>query len=601
MTTKIIPLSMHSIREHRPTHKFRQPGQVPLLVDANNDKQALLRGPFSGIPEDATITSAKVRVYTERAHAFTPTLSVAPNTSDWHSGVTWDTKPTLGATIVTDSHANPGIGTLFEFDVTAWADTRPTQGLRLRTNGANKVWVAGATASLYQPVMVVEYAVLPDTPGHLMPSGGVVSVAKPPLTYVGDDLMAEQNVQLIVNGGATNDSGWLVASEGYLVQPGGWPSPSSGQDVDWRVRVRNAEGTSEWSPWVTYSYIPLPTLTITNPPAAPATTPDGTPPLTWTVATQGRWKAELTNDDTGQVVDDTDGWVDESATRSWTPSKGVKMPGGNGTFRLVVDDGEPNRISSSGTSGSFNREATRTFLTAFSGNGNGVTTIAAALVDGVVHITGTRAGGTPDQVVLYRDGIQVPIWDVDGDPSMEVDGADVFNGTDYDVPDYTADLRHEHTWQVIPLTGGTAALNNPAVIDTFSTPDVWLVNPRSGNSIQVLGLNAPPVIEQTTAEQSILHTPISGGLIVEPVRRRLVRTTRQGTIQGLILGTDEATFDNWVTGPAGNRFRLIFGKANLSVILGDYSPADVFYPEGDACNSPDRVLVACTWWQRKDD
>jgi hypothetical protein len=127
---------------------------------------------------------------------------------------------------------------------------------------------------------------------------------------------------------------------------------------------------------------------------------------------------------------------------------------------------------------------------------------------------------------------------------------------------------------------------------------VWIVNPRNGNKVEIQGYNDVPVIEQSTSEGAIVHVPIQGDLIVQPIRRRQLRTTRSGSIEGVVLNNDEDQLLNWIEDDSSLRYRLIFGKVNFHVILGDYSPSDVFYSE--VC-SAEVVLVTLNWWERLAD
>jgi len=110
-----------------------------------------------------------------------------------------------------------------------------------------------------------------------------------------------------------------------------------------------------------------------------------------------------------------------------------------------------------------------------------------------------------------------------------------------------------------------------------------------------------PVVAQVTEEGSIIHTPVHGNLVVEQVRRRLMRTTKSGNIEGLVLNGDEDRLNSWALGDSGLKYRLIFGKVNWPIIFGDYSPTDVFYPHPDPECDDTVVLVALNWWERLDD
>jgi hypothetical protein len=329
-----------------------------------------------------------------------------------------------------------------------------------------------------------------------------------------------------------------------------------------------------------------------------AVTDDGSPTLQWTVTTQTSYKAQLINSDTGEIVDSTEGFVADAAARAWTPGKGVRLPNGKGKFELWIRDGITPRVAASNAP--IEAYATISFTTTLTGAGAAVDTISLAFEDPVPVISGTRALGIPDEIMLLRDGVAVPLWDEINDDYYDnwAPGSAFFTGNTYRLPDYTADLRHEHTWRIRVKSGGTLSAQSAAVTDKFATPSVWLLNPRTGDKVEIQGYDGVPDVEQLIEEASILHVPLNGGPIVEPKRRRLVRTTRSGGITGAVLDEHEALLEDWATGDSADRYRLIFGKVNWSVIIGDYNPVEVFYP--GKCG-PDRVLVELKWWQRKDN
>jgi len=307
---------------------------------------------------------------------------------------------------------------------------------------------------------------------------------------------------------------------------------------------------------------------------------------------QDAWNATFSGDN-GNT--DHSNWQDNADT-DWTTSKGVKVPGGVGTYTVQVSD---NVVRVEATNAPSIASATRQFTVALTSGGTAVDTLNGAFEDPVIELTGTRAAGIPDQIGLFRDNVQVPLWDpVDGIAYMWAPAVNFFSGQNFTLRDYTVDLRHQHTWKIRTKVGGVTGNGGPTFTGQFHTDGVWLVDPRTGKQIQIFGDNAVPTVEQATDEGSILHTPVHGNLIVEPIRRRLMRTTRYGTVTGKVDEGDEDILDSWVMGDSGLKYRLIFGKINWSVIIGNYSPSDVFYP-GNL--GPDRVLVVFNWWERLAD
>jgi len=591
MTQITIPVTTYSIRDANPSRKYGSPGRIPVR---ESHARMLCRMSFTKVPKGATITSAHLKVYLDVAATGSVDINARGLTSAWNSNVTWALAPTYGSIINSVAISNPAANTLYDIDVTAWAVNRPRHGLQVGTSDDVRYLMAGSSAASQRPVLVVVYSLAPPAPTNLVPAGGAVSVAKPTLTWAEEPDMTQFQIQIDTNDDqvADYDTGWLAGSDGYWEQSAGAPTPSSGATVAWRVRQRTPDGDSAWSPWTEYSYVVLPTVTIVNP---PATTDDGTPVLSWTVSggTQAAWKAELNA--YGRLKDYTRGWQDEVATRDWTPSKGVRSPGGSGEYTLWVrDDVERVRATNAPTI----RRLTQAFTTVDDGDGDGVDTILATWTEPLMQIHGTRSEGTPDFCALYRDGVKVPIWNSSGEVGYKMPGSDFFTGSNFSVKDYTADPRTEHTWKLRCWTGTEGSSGDPTVTASGVAESVWLVDPETGDKVEVFGYNERPVVEQAVVENAVLHVPVNNGLVVEPRRRRLVRTTRAGSISGTVLNEDEDTMQEWAEGPSGNLYRLIFGKVNWPVIIGDYSPQDVFYDE--AC-SDDRVLVDLNWWERLDD
>jgi hypothetical protein len=163
-------------------------------------------------------------------------------------------------------------------------------------------------------------------------------------------------------------------------------------------------------------------------------------------------------------------------------------------------------------------------------------------------------------------------------------------------------LRRTHTWQIRTKVGSATAGGGPTHTGRYHTDGVFIVDTRNADRVQVFGLNQAPVVEQATDEGSIVHTPVHGDLMVEPIRRRMMRTTRRGSINGLLNDADEDMMEAWIAGDSSIKYRLIFGKVNWPTVIGDYNPTDVFYPSNAEPEAwPNQVLITLNWWQRRRD
>jgi len=592
----IIPLTTYLIKQNRPASPLGSPGTLTTQAAANAVHRILIRVPVDQIPVGAVVTAADVQFWTAAAKTGVTPIRIIPISQPWKSSVTWSNQPTRGSVITTTSITSPVVDQLYSFSVTAWANTRSRNGLTIDTTIGTPIYLRGSAAALNKPVMVVDYYTPNSQPVGQSPQGGAVSVPTPILSYTGDTDMDHQQVQYSSDGtvaGITFDSGSIPAASGRYVPSGGEPALSPGQSTYWRVMTTGGGGTSPWSTWVSYSYQPIVPPVIINPPSV---TDDGSPTLNWTVADQVSWKAELHE---GSTILSQSAWDVDTATRDWNPPKGVKVPNGHGRMVLRTTDSISPRVAAEGAP--IWSVVEKTFDTVHTGTGPAVTNLAVEMDDPVFVITGTRTLGIPDEIALWRDGKVVTIWDADGVPRKWAPAVDFFDGTDFTIRDYTADPRVEHTWSVLTKIDGVTSSIGDEVTDILTTASVWIVDPRTGQQIEILGNNAVPVVSQVTEEGSILHTPVHGNLVVEPVRRRLMRTTRSGSIEGLVLNGDEGRLNSWALSDSGLKYRLIFGKVNWPIIFGDYSPTDVFYNHPDPKCDDTLVLVALNWWERLDD
>ena len=591
-----IPLTTYQIKQNRPAYPVGSPGVLAIQNTTNAVQRVLVRVPIDQIPVGAVVTSAVVKFWTAAAKAGATPIRIFPINEAWKSSVTWSNRPALGAVLTTISVTGPVQDALYSFPVTAWANARNRFGLALDTTLTTAIKLRGSSAAINKPVMVVDFYTPNSTPVGLSPQGGAVSVPQPILSYMGDEDMDHQQIQYSSDGtiaGITFDTGSIPASSGRYVPAGGTPVLAAGASTYWRVMTTGGGGTSAWSPWVSYSYQPIVNPVIVNP---PSTTDDGSPTVTWTVADQVSWQAELHE---GSSIISKSTWDVNSATRDWSPAKGVPIPGGHGTVVLRTTDSISPRVAAENAPVWSYVE--KTFDTVLSGSGPAVTNLDVTFDEPVPVITGTRALGIPDEIALIRDGVAVTLWDDDGVPHQWAPAADFFTGTDFTLRDYTADLRKPHTWSVLTKIGGATSAIGPSVTETFNTGSVWMVDPRTGDQIEILGNDDVPTVAQLTEEGSVLHTPVHGNLVVEPVRRRLMRTTRSGSIEGLVLNNDENILNSWALNDSALHYRLIFGKVNWPIIFGDYSPTDVFYNHPDPECDDLLVLILLNWWERLDD
>lgn len=563
MPTTRLGITVYSVQTVRENHAYGSIlAQAPLDFGAAAALLDISVPP--SIPKNATVTSAKIWVAQYGAWAGTNILTVLRHLAAFTYKVTWDNRP---AATTTDSRSktNSPAGTWWSFDVTGdlqaiIAGTRKDYGWRLSTDSTVQQKIRTHRAATLRPYLELTYQVPSKVPTSLAPQGGAVSVEAPVLTFTcGDDTTAVQvQVDPFSDGVAPEfDSGEVAATAGVLdLADTAYAGLADGDATTWRARAKSASGWGAWSAWVSFSREDLETAALTSPIATPA---DGTPPFEWTfTGTQTAWQATLLSDD-GKILDDS-GLV-SGADTAWTPSKGLKATGDSGIARVRLYD-DVLRIATSGVP--IYAEDTVDFTVTFDGTVDPLDTLVAATVANVpgVVLTGTRAVGVPDEVAIFRDGIQV----------ARMPGTDAFTGTDFAYTDYSAPLGVEVTYRVAPIENSAVASGGPTDTAMASSAGVWLINPATGVMAVLWDRDEG---SWDAADLATVHQPIAED--APPVRRRLRRGVLAGTMSGRIvdgLGFDAedtlAALEEFAEADAGTLYRLIAGSLNAEVIAGDF-------------------------------
>lgn len=589
MPTINIPITTYSTRSAKSSHPYGSPANMPLKA---NTARMLMRVPVDRIPLDAVITEATLKIYANRTVGGNASLTVREIMTSWKASVTWARQPTYGAAAIDTAEKTGGVsaGEEIAFDILSWLVQRKRPGLMVEGPGGVAVGVYGSSAPSLKPVVTVSYYVPARTPSNMAPDGGSVSVAKPILTYSGDSDMTEQRIEYSIDGTTISyTTGWIPATVGRFVPTAASPAlTNGGAGIYWRATTRGANGTSEVGPWAFYEYDALPSANI-DWPVNGSSSFDGSPPLSWTAPAQTSWRATLHGN--GVLVAESP--LNVSTDKTWDAPNAVAVPNVVGKFTLYVRDGV-NRVAAEGAP--VERVVTTSFTTSLADRWVTVTNGQAVFDEPVVTITGETVV-TPGEIGLYRDGDMIPLWDDDEKMYPQWAPASAFlQDGQITIKDYTAPMRGDHVYSIAMQGGGLGAgsLSGPIRVNTFS-PSVWLIDPRTGESLEVLGDGGVPVVSQEVVEASILHTPVNTGLKTEPKRRRLTRTTRYGAVEGLVENKDEETLLKWMTDNSGLHYRLAFGRVNWSVIYGDYSPREIYYK--DDCE-PDTVMFSLNWWER---
>lgn len=569
MTTVTIPVTAYSAQSAFPDKPYGQLATLPVL---NGSRDIYLRAPLSKIPDGATVVSAKIQ-FTGRSDetgSYTARVQPLGTPPTWNSNITWSTRPTtVVGTAVAVTKSSPTAGTLWEWTVSTdtqsvVSGTRVDYGWRLIADVANATSMnfAGSTAETGQPVLVVEYTVVPDEPENLHPSGGAVSIAKPVLTFDGDDDMTALQVQIdaAMDAGSPDFASGTVASSGGLLDLAAtaYAGLSSGSSTYWRARQQTAGGWSPWSDWVPFSRVSWAAASLVNPPSGAIEDP--TPPVEWTFAgTQTAYRARILKANGTLLA--TSGYTPGTGT-TWTPDKGFTRSGQTGELQVDIYDNQ-DRVATPGDPEY--KRLTLALTYTLDASVDPVNTLNAAMApDGLgVLLTGIRTLGTPDKVAVFRDGDLI---------ATHV-GTDVFTGTAYSITDPLPPLGIPVTYRVAPIVGGSTASGGPTATLTPAAIGIHLFDTEDPDD-RVLLLTETGAPEQDEPEDAIVHRPLNtddDGL-GQVVRRRLVRFRKEGVVNGVLVDDPdgEELLREWATFDAGHSFSLAFAGYSGTVIVGNF-------------------------------
>lgn len=272
--------------------------QQPAYVDTNYASHRLITlqlssgpvtvgGPYSRYgyvffptlaPAGATVTQATLRLYLRAAPTVNTTVNLRPAQQAWAaSRVTWNRRPTTSEEIFTSVTVPAGTlaKTAIEIDVTSLVSeavlgTRDWFGLTLTSSSYIGFYAEDNGA--ISPSITVEWSDRPDEPDNLAPAGGAVSTPTPTLTwdfadFGGDRTLSKVHVQIATDAAMSSivyDSG-----EKRRTVPSWTPTgfvAAEGTTYFWRARHADGKGlwSSSWSDVVAFSYVPLPTISVTG-------------------------------------------------------------------------------------------------------------------------------------------------------------------------------------------------------------------------------------------------------------------------------------------------------------------------------------------------
>lgn len=591
MSTSRIAVTFISVQDAKPSYSYKNPTYPPV---EHLHSRILVRANLPTLPAGSVITSAEMWVNQTGTWAGSNTLILQRNFASWNNLATWNNKPALGDATHSQSKTGSTPGTWWNIDVTAdvqgfYNKTKGNWGWSLYTTSATRRNVRGSSAPEYHPYLLITYIPPAKVPTDLSPQGGAVSVADPVLTFTTGDDTTAINVQIDpASDGVTPDfdSGTVAATGGVLdLSATAYAGLGDGDTTYWRARAQTAAGWSAWSPWVSFSREDMGAVTIISPDATPA---DTTPPVEWSfTGTQVAYQVLQVQAADGQVILDS-GRI-AGADTDWTPTANLDpyFPNGyNGwegrTVVRIWDDKV--RIATQGAPAY--AEEVLDWTVTFDGAVEPLDTLTATQVLNVpmVVLAGTRAAGTPDEVVIFRNGIQV----------ARMPGTDVFTGDDFEWVDWTAPMYTLAEYRVAPVVNGAVAADGPTVEITPRCVGVWLVNPETDASAVLWGVD-----EGSWARDDIaaVHQTVAG--MAAPVRRRLARPPLSGSIAGDVFTVHglgglptETALNSFAEDDAGVVYRLVAGHLNIPVVIGNVAVSPSPF-EGD---SRRRAKARFDWW-----
>lgn len=541
-------------------------------------------------PLGATISSAKLVLYTSGADAQTGTLTLTAKrikTAATFSRVTWNTKPTTyfaGTPSVSRTGPTP-FGTMWEIDVTAAMQSVSAgdawYGFELSGNFNPGIPFFGPTTPRvdYRPRLEVTWSDAPSQPRQLAPAGGrAISVPKPIVRcdYVdvsGDVTM--QAIQVQTNSTETFtspdfDSGTVLADSPELdLSTTAFAAMTDGQVVYWRCRVQDGAGLwSDWSDPVSFTRDVKGTLTLNSPSSGTPTVEDSTPPISWTFTgeTQAAYQVTITETrTTGEVKTWTTGKITSTANEVTPPTGVISSPDSAYSVTLRIWDTKQRETIPNDPA---YVEVVRSFT--FAPSATVTATSSPTFTPQAPYpraVVGWTRATDPDSFTILRNRDVVASGLVPND--VRVSGP-TFAWTDTGAPPQTS-----LTYEVLAVVNGKASASNPTVTGTLQSQGIWLADATRANEVMIFDKE-----EQSTVygEASEPVFPVGGTEVV-----LVTQSLRglEGTIKGTLHDTTPIgiaiTAQEWrnklllIKAKAGQKCWLTIGDRTIQCVIRSLS------------------------------
>lgn len=586
-----------------------------VLGGLNRNAYIFLKSP---VPRGATVLEGWLYLFGVGSDGTSRAVKVQRLSEKWDEAhVNFNNQPAATGSVTTVTQAQSVDGLEWSFDIGAQlqaiADGATNYGWYLSTTATTEQKFYSLNAADLRPVLWVRWAMPPDAPTELSPSGGsAVSVAKPVLTFnfhdvAGFDAMQACQVQINPTNSFTApafDSGTVVTADPELdLSTTAYAGIAAGATAYWRVRVQNEAGVwSDWSDAVHFTRILKASLTIDNPPDVPNNfVNDPTFEVIWSVTggTQIGWHLVLADDsdpthpmyDSGRRAGDDNSFTLPYGALGHTVADGAfTLIDTSTVYRLTLRVwDELTRVQTPGDP--VHLEAVRTFTFVEDPTPNPVTSLAAAQQpNGLPHVKLTWSRATaPDGYSIERNG---------GIIEHNIDPADLLvSGTNYSYIDKSAQPSKTHTWKVRPRVAGKLG-PSPTVSLKYLTDEVWICHLDTGRLV--------PIVSTQDEKQQIAYDMPEIGAVYRPVNgRAAIRVVQNssGGLEGHIVGrltsrngsTAGDWEDNlrWVKKHPEERYRLVLGNQNLNVTIGNV----VIGPPGGG--DPVQRTVSFDFWDQE--
>lgn len=451
-----------------------------------SDRQSFVWLRVPGVKRD-DLQVGRLRLTVRGDFPGTTTLTVRRVNQSWKTGtITWNNRPGVASGTATITVSNVKVGDEIEVDVTNMVASAlkglPYYGLRIESSSATPLYL-GAFEGGYGPELYVQTGQAPAAPSSLTPADGVIGKAKWVCSadftdHVGDTDLAYMQVQVdpAANGTAPGFDTGAVAVEAPMIDLAdtAYTGLASGATTQWRCRFQDGSGFwSPWSDWVSVTYRPKGTVTITNPTGGIVGTP--TPEIVATFSgTATAFRTSVTGVSRSNIRYDSwrrkpnaDGSLSVEVPTRWD---GKRPLYDDGTYQARVRVWDSyDRVASVGDP--TYAEAWVTFKMDDDNTQTAPDSLTVT-IDGIapVALLTFHRAVQPDQFLIIRDNKVVEL----------VDAADIVQpgGVTYAYSDTGVTGYRPHTWRVHAVTSGKRSARTSKTA-TIEPEGVWLMSEDS--------------------------------------------------------------------------------------------------------------------------